>query len=296
MILFNNFRLNRTAESNTALKRRSYSDELISNETLFQHWVNHEFRVANKEKEEICKNILRSREGKSQYGQDMTVFFTLFQRWAIEGRQGFYVDSGANDAVTISNTVFFDWCLGWKGLCVEPNPQYHANIRKYRSCTLLPECISDRDHQVPFQFHGVHSYVDLSSPSNSNNSTSTVKCSTLESMLQRANVTDNTIDFWSLDVEGYEMTVLNTVDFKKIHVGALLIEDFWIPSRELDQLMYDSDFIKLYELPLDALYVNRSLLIESIMSNKVWLPPSYRQIFAINLAHRAKNKDKLKCF
>jgi len=56
--------------------------------------------------------------------------------------RGFYVESGANDFKKLSNTYFFDKCLGWRGLCVEPLPQYHAGLRANRSCELAPECIS----------------------------------------------------------------------------------------------------------------------------------------------------------
>lgn len=30
-----------------------------------------------------------------------------------------YVDVGAHHPLDISNTAFFDLCLGWKGLCIE---------------------------------------------------------------------------------------------------------------------------------------------------------------------------------
>jgi len=279
--------------SHSAHSGRSNPYEWIKNETLFQQWVANEYHAPNKDKDEYCKNILQSRSGSAaQFGQDLTIYFTLFQQWSVEGRKGFYVDSGANHATQISNTVFFDWCLGWNGLCVEPDPQYHEEILKHRSCTLLPECITDKDQVLKFNFNGALGHVDTSSSSDTGTS---VKCSSLESMLQRVNVTDNIIDFWSLDVEGHEMTVLKTIDFDKIHVGVLLIEDFWIPTRELDQLMYDSNFVKLYELPIDALYVNRSLLL-SKNTNKVWLPPSYRQDVIDNLNYRAHNKNNIQCF
>lgn len=35
------------------------------------------------------------------------------------GNAGVYVDVGAHEPLEISNTAFFDLCLGWKGLCIE---------------------------------------------------------------------------------------------------------------------------------------------------------------------------------
>ena len=58
----------------------------------------------------------------SQFGQDLFTFFNYFKYWPMNGKKGFYVDSGANGAVMFSNTYFYDKCLGWTGLCVEPMP------------------------------------------------------------------------------------------------------------------------------------------------------------------------------
>lgn len=36
--------------------------------------------------------------------------------------------AGANHFQTISNTWFLDKCMGWKGICVEPNPHQEVAI------------------------------------------------------------------------------------------------------------------------------------------------------------------------
>ena len=58
--------------------------------------------------------------------------------------RGVYLDIAANHYKRISNTYFFDVCLGWRGLCLEPNPIYHDGLRAHRTCELLPTCASDR--------------------------------------------------------------------------------------------------------------------------------------------------------
>ena len=35
-------------------------------------------------------------------------------------RDGFFLDIGANDGITLSNSYFFEKELGWKGICFEP--------------------------------------------------------------------------------------------------------------------------------------------------------------------------------
>ena len=34
-------------------------------------------------------------------------------------------------------------CLGWRGVCVEPNPIYHSELIARRSCELVPTCASE---------------------------------------------------------------------------------------------------------------------------------------------------------
>ena len=36
------------------------------------------------------------------------------------GADGFFVEFGARDGITHSNTAYFERTLGWKGLCIEP--------------------------------------------------------------------------------------------------------------------------------------------------------------------------------
>lgn len=211
----------------------------------------------------------------------------------MQGRKGFYVDSGANDATHLSNTLFFDKCLGWSGLCVEPNPAYHQGIKEKRSCHLIAECISDRKRTVKFQMSMEMGSVQEDS-SDSSGLTS-VQCSPLKEMLKRIGKDDNTIDLWSLDVEGHEMQVLNAVDFTQIPVKTIIVEDFWISGRELDLLLGQSGFIKYHQLPIDSVYLNLNDLDLINSDGKTWYPSTFKSAVDQNMKFREMNKQKLKC-
>src|SRR6202008_2120463 len=55
-------------------------------------------------------------------------------------RRGFFVEAGANDGVTYSNTLFFERFRGWRGLLVEPLPELAARCRKNRPRCLVENC------------------------------------------------------------------------------------------------------------------------------------------------------------
>lgn len=50
----------------------------------------------------------------------------------------------------------------------------------------------------------------------------TIQCLPLSSIFAKVGI--DSIDFWSLDVEGGELEVLRTVDFERIKVGVLVVE------------------------------------------------------------------------
>ena len=138
------------------------------------------FRAADETKQGMCEAILNGTQSVSQTRQDLAIWQNLFSRWAIDGKQGFYVDSGANHPVKLSNTWFFDKCLGWKGLCIEPNTRYHSALRAERTCTLVPECISANTEMLPFAMSGVVGHV-------TSGGGRTVQCNPLRAMLSRVN-------------------------------------------------------------------------------------------------------------
>jgi hypothetical protein len=254
-------------------------------EEAYARWLQG-YRAPNPKHQKYCSEILREGTGSSsQYSQDLFIFFNIFKYWPMLNMTGFYVDSGANDAKELSNTYFYDVCLGWQGLCIEPETRYHAGIREHRSCVLVTECISDVEKTVSFSHSGVSSSISGISGN--------IPCSPLSKILMRhpMSAKSSQIDFWSLDVEGHELQVLDTVDFKSIHVKVLLIEDFWLPSRSLDRKLSESGYHKYHQLQIDSVFVNRSFSANT----KIWYPKNYGKDWDSNNEFRKTVKSKLVC-
>jgi hypothetical protein len=82
----------------------------------------------------------------SQLGQDKIVDEYLHQK-----RNGVFVDIGAYDGVTFSNTLMLERERGWTGICIEPLPDIFAELRKNRGCVCVQACMGNRDeHEVEF--------------------------------------------------------------------------------------------------------------------------------------------------
>ena len=59
----------------------------------------------------------------SQWGQDKIIDQILKGK-----KKGVYIDIGAHDGITFSNSYFFEKYRNWTGICIEPNPNVFKKL------------------------------------------------------------------------------------------------------------------------------------------------------------------------
>src|ERR1700761_3065627 len=52
-------------------------------------------------------------------------------------KDGYFLDFGAFDGKLTSNTYALEHDLGWRGICVEPNPKHYAAVCECRRCVAV---------------------------------------------------------------------------------------------------------------------------------------------------------------
>lgn len=87
----------------------------------------------------------------SQLGQDV-----LVDGYFGGKRNGVFVDIGAYDGVTFSNTLMLERDRGWTGLCVEPLPDVFARLQHARRCICVQACMGNRE-EAAVEFLAVQS-------------------------------------------------------------------------------------------------------------------------------------------
>ena len=78
----------------------------------------------------------------SHIGQDAWVAACLQFK-----RNGFFLDFGAFDGQTISNTYSLEKDLGLNGICGEPNPRYCPLVGQNRSCISVNAALWPRSRE-----------------------------------------------------------------------------------------------------------------------------------------------------
>lgn len=166
-----------------------------------------------------CEGVLRgaNRRGFSQAWQDWILYRNFFA-----GRtDGLYVDIGTNDPLQISNSAFFDLCLGWKGVCFEPQKRYHKAIRGKRTCALVPRCVLGKAANVTVASEGGGFEVRQASGGGASGQ---MTCVGMAEALGSVALHNRSIDMLTIDIEGSEPHVLRCMPFDKLDIRLVLIE------------------------------------------------------------------------
>lgn len=181
-------------------------------------------------------NASQTIEFYSQHQQDRYLYETLFQGKA----NGIFVDIGAHDGVAFSNTYFFEKFLGWDGICVEPIPEVFESLKKNRSVKCIQGCISNREGSASFlRIKGysemLSGILDKYEPDhlrrakteidtfNQYSEIITVECYDLTKVLVQNNMRH--VDLLSLDTEGGELGILQSIDFNIISIDVIDVEN-----------------------------------------------------------------------
>lgn len=196
-----------------------------------------------------------------QYQQDRIVLDSFFKNNDMPEKyvKGVYVDIGAHDGVSISNTKLFD-DMGWNGLCIEANPNLYQELCKNRpNAVNLNVAVYDRAGTIPFRinegftnmlsgieeaYHPIHrNRIEEEIRVNGGSyHIQNVPCLTLDEILYKNKL--DQVDFLSIDVEGAELAILKGINFERTLIYVILIEDNYQMEKEYDNILLPHGYKK----------------------------------------------------
>ena len=205
---------------------------------------------------------------KSQLFKDLFVQFIHSDK-----PNGTFLEFGATDGVSLSNSMMLENNFGWTGVLAEPSPQWHAQLFANRpNSTILTECIySESGKKLDFfvSDSGVLSTLeefresDISSmPGNTrarNESGYSCEVETISLNDVILKYFDGSkIDYMSVDTEGSELLILKEFDFSKYSPKVVTVEhNHTEAEKDLDELFFKNNYQRFFKdfTQFDAWYV-----------------------------------------
>lgn len=160
-------------------------------------------------------------------GEDMALR-KIFKRRIVDGLGGLYVDVGCAAPVSLSNTFLF-YCLGWRGLCIDPNPVAPPYWKEMRpEDVFISAAVGEQEGSAKLFQHktnlGMHQISDVLPSSEFDDVPINVPMRRLDTLFAQ-HIGDKAIQFMDVDVEGVELSVLRSNDWSRWRPEALIIED-----------------------------------------------------------------------
>ena len=172
----------------------------------------------------------------SQAGQDKRVKDAFFRN----RKDGFFLEIGAFDGVTGSNCLHFEKFMGWDGVAAEPSRTQYKFLEKNRRCKTVNKAVGFSGDNVEFvevvegpaMLSGVNSEdFAMTKTFLDNDDASRTITYNVETVSVMEMVGDRSlVDFMSLDIEGAEMKVLESIDFDRVQMRVIAVENSDIGS------------------------------------------------------------------
>lgn len=209
---------------------------------------------------------LLGKKSYSQTGEDLILSHYLTNKeWC-------YVDVGANHPSIINNTYLF-YKKGWRGINIEPNVILHKNLKRKRKrdinlniwigesegnlefYTVDPHTLSTFDKEAAEQYKKQgHKVSDVTK----------VPILPLSEVFEKY-LGERTIDFMSVDTEGFDMQVLKSNDWDKYKPGFIVLETIEYSrtgggkkiNQEYDSFLEEKGYMKFADTYINTIYLEK---------------------------------------
>lgn len=173
----------------------------------------------------------------SQDGQDEFLETQVFKGY----RNGYFVDIGAHDGISFNNTLFFEKERNWTGINVEPIKSVFQKLVNNRpTCTNLNLAVSNKNGRAEFirnigysemisglkdQFDPRHIERLTRELSQMGGTTNTIIVQTRKLDTICSNYNIKHINYLSIDVEGAEFDVIQSINFENVYIDVIGFEN-----------------------------------------------------------------------
>ena len=214
----------------------------------------------------------------SQDNQDKYLETCVFNGY----KNGFYVDVGAHDGVSINNTLYFEKENNWTGINIEPIKSVFDKLIVNRPNNINLNCaVCNYDGETEFlcnygyteMISGIKNTFDkrhLQRLENENvihgSSTEIIKVNTqkLETIFEKNNI--SYVNYLSIDVEGGEFEVIKSINFDKVFIDVIGFENNYDNnSYPIIEYLQNKNYKIIYK-SIDIFMINNKSKFKNIIT------------------------------
>ena len=190
----------------------------------------------------------------AQLFQDLYVAFKLGSKL-----DGYFVEFGATNGFTLSNTYLLESKLRWKGIVAEPFPFWHESLAKNRNCIIDKRCVwtktgetvrflgtpSDPEFATIETFKDSDHYKELRAKNPEVHMVETISLNDLLTSNQAPKI----VDYLSVDTEGSEFEILNAFDFVAHRPRIITVEHNFVEAhkKQVHALLTSHGYVREFE-------------------------------------------------
>ena len=267
MNYLNNFIKNIFLKIGFVVTRKDNHKEYLNlrNSIRFVNFLN-QIRLADWNVNECLKLFEKS---NSQNFQDIFVLAALKFK-----TKGFFIEAGACDGIFASNSLILEKDYNWNGIAVEPSKHFQELLGTNRNCLIYNGALDSVDGKAEFvesphsELSSLKKYLshnDQWGNFRASGKTRNIDVSKLNTLCANLSA-PSSIDYLSLDTEGSEFSILNSIDFKKVSISVITVEHNYTSSREkIYELLTLKGFTRVFQEVSfqDDWYINSSILTKN---------------------------------
>ena len=217
----------------------------------------------------------------SQDEQDKYLETHIFKGY----KNGFYVDVGAHDGISINNTLYFEKYNNWKGINIEPIKKVYDRLVKNRPKNInINSAICNNDGETEFlcntgyteMISGIKSNYDYrhwqrleNENKHMGSTTEIIKVNTkkLETIFDENDV--SRVNYLSIDVEGAEFEVIKSINFDKVFIDVIGFENNYNDvSIPIVEYLQSKNYV-VFHKSMDIFMINRSSIFYYILDDSL---------------------------
>lgn len=251
---------NRIEKAGFKIIKNQMYDELLNDQPLAK-----EFKYILQYPTQYVSNYLEYRDqSKAQLGQDL---FALLESGF--KKNGFFVEFGATNGVSLSNTYLLEKEFNWNGILAEPSRSSHEELHANRNVFIEEKCVWVTSgekllfNETPMgslSTLDAFSKNDLHKEHRKEGKKYDVETISLLDLLNTHNAPKH-IDFLSIDTEGSEFEILKNFNFSAYTFGVITVEHNYTDLKEkIYNLLSENGYVRKHEnySKFDDWYVHNS--------------------------------------